>query len=466
MNLPDLMGPRMASTAIVWFRNDLRLADSPALSAACASAERVLPVFIWHPAEHGKWAPGAASRAWLARSLESLRASLAGRGGTLLVRSGEPSTVLAALAAEVGASTVYWNRRYEPALAQADAATARALDHAGLSVRDFPGTLLHEPGAIFTGAGSPYRVFTPFWRTVMGAPAPDVPLRAPTRVPAPECAPANAEPESLLEPGAKAPPLLDTHFAPGENGAHARAARFFAEIAEDYDETRDRPDVDGTSRLSPHLAFGEISARTLWHDAHDLPPLNVDDVLVRGAAAFVRQLVWRDFAAHLLAAEPHTTDQPLRPEFRAFPWRSDPAALETWQRGMTGYPIVDAGMRELAATGWMHNRVRMVVASFFTKDLLLPWQAGARWFWERLVDADLANNTFGWQWVAGLGADAAPYFRIFNPASQAERYDPDGAYVRQWVPELGTSAYPPPMIDHGEARTRALAAYEATRAAR
>jgi deoxyribodipyrimidine photo-lyase len=188
--------------------------------------------------------------------------------------------------------------------------------------------------------------------------------------------------------------------------------------------------------------------------------------LIPGAAAFLRQMVWRDFAAHLLATEPHTTDRPLRAEFEAFPWRADPATLDAWQRGMTGYPIVDAGMRELAATGWMHNRVRMVVASFLTKDLLLPWQDGARWFWDRLVDADLGNNAFGWQWVAGSGADAVPYFRIFNPASQAERHDPVGAYVRRWVPEFGTSAYPLPMIDHAEARTRALAAYEAVKAAR
>jgi len=451
----------MASTAIVWFRNDLRLADNPALATACSSAEQVLPVFIRYPAEHGAWAPGAASRAWLARSLESLRASLAKRGGVLVVRSGEPASVLAELAAEVGASAVCWNRRYEPALEKADDQTAAALRRTGLDVRTFPGTLLHEPGTVLTAAGTPYRVFTPFWRAVMGATAPDVPLRSPARVPAPEGAPIGGDLASLMPPGADAPLLLDTCFAPGEASAHARAARFFAEIAEDYDDTRDRPDLDGTSRLSPHLAFGEISARTLWHDAHDLPPLNVDGVLAPGAAAFVRQLVWRDFAAHLLAAEPHTTDQPLHPEFSAFPWRADAAALDAWQRGVTGYPLVDAGMRELAATGWMHNRVRMVVASFLTKDLLLPWQDGARWFWERLVDADLGNNTFGWQWVAGSGADAAPYFRIFNPGSQAARYDPDGAYVRQWVPELGTSAYARPMIDHGEARVRALAAHEA-----
>lgn len=456
----------MASTAIVWFRNDLRLADNPALAAACTSAERVLPVFIWHPAEHGAWAPGAASRAWLARSLESLRASLAERGGTLVVRFGEPAAVLAELAGECGANTVFWNRRSEPSLAEADDRSVAALRRAGLEVRTFPGTLLHEPGTVLTAAGTPYRVFTPFWRAVMSAPAHDVPLPAPTRVLAPECAPAGEEPASLLAPGADAPPLLDTRFAPGEAGAHARANRFLAEIAEGYDDTRDRPDLDGTSRLSPHLAFGEISARTLWHDAHDLPPLNVDGVPVPGAAAFVRQLVWRDFAAHLLAAEPHTTDRPLRPEFEAFPWRSDPVALEAWQCGMTGYPIVDAGMRELAATGWMHNRVRMVVASFLTKDLLLPWQDGARWFWERLVDADLGNNSFGWQWVAGSGADAAPYFRVFNPASQAERYDPDEAYVRAWVPEFGSSAYPQPIIDHTEARVRALAAYEAVKGGR
>jgi deoxyribodipyrimidine photo-lyase len=456
----------MPSTAIVWLRNDLRLADNPALAAACASAERVLPVFIWHPAEHGAWAPGRASCAWLARSLTKLRVSLAERGGTLVIREGAPAEVIAALAAEVGASAVVWNRRYEPSLAQADAACARALDRAGLTVRDFPGTLLNEPGAIVTGTGTPYRVFTPFWRAVMGAPAPDVPLRAPDRVPAPDRAPAGLEPRALAPPDDAAPPQLGARFTPGEAGARARAAHFFAEIAEGYDETRDRPDLDGTSRLSAHLAFGEISARTLWYDGHDLPPLNMDGRLIPGAAAFLRQMVWRDFAAHLLATEPHTTDRPLRAEFEAFPWRADPATLDAWQRGMTGYPIVDAGMRELAATGWMHNRVRMVVASFLTKDLLLPWQDGARWFWDRLVDADLGNNAFGWQWVAGSGADASPYFRVFNPTSQAERYDPDGSYVRQWVPELGSAAYPPPIVDHAEARMRALAAYEAVRATR
>jgi deoxyribodipyrimidine photo-lyase len=456
----------MASTAIVWFRNDLRLADNPALAAACASAERVLPVFVWHPAEHGTFAPGAASRAWLARSLASLGASLAERGGALVIREGAPADVLIALAAEVGASAVYWNRRYEPPLAEADDRTAAALRRADLEVQAFPGTVLPEPGTVLPAAGTPYRVFTPFWRAVMRAPAPDVPLRAPSRVPAPECAPTSEVPAALLAPVTGAPPLLDTYFTPGESGAQARAAHFFAEIAEDYDETRDRPDIDGTSRLSPHLAFGEISVRTLWHDAHDLPLLNADGRLVSGAAAFVRQLVWRDFAAHLLTAEPQTPNRPLRPEFEAFPWRLDPASLDAWQRGTTGFPLVDAGMRELAATGWMHNRVRMVVASFLTKDLLLPWQDGAQWFWDRLVDADLANNTFGWQWVAGSGADAVPYFRIFNPASQAERHDPVGAYVRRWVPEFGTSAYPLPMIDHAEARTRALAAYEAVKAAR
>jgi len=310
--------------------------------------------------------------------------------------------------------------------------------------------------------GRPYQVFTAFWRACQAMPEPGVPLPAPECIPAPERWPESLAIEELgLDPIPDWAGGLREVWTPGEAGA-MRLLREFLARADGYADERDRPDRAGTSRLSPHLHFGEVSARQVWHAA-------------RGVEPYLRQLGWREFSAHLLHHFPHTATEPLRPEFRAFPWRMDAAALRAWTRGRTGYPLVDAGMRELWHTGWMHNRVRMVAASFLVKHLMIPWQEGAAWFWDTLVDADLANNTMGWQWCAGCGADAAPYFRIFNPVLQGEKFDPEGAYVRRWVPELADvparfvhkpwlapeppREYPAPIVDHDFARLRALAAY-------
>jgi deoxyribodipyrimidine photo-lyase len=476
-----------AGTAIVWLRNDLRLADSPALATAADAFGTVAPVFIFSPAEANSWAPGSASRAWLALSLKSLSSDIEGLGGRLTILSGPTIEALLTLALRTGASAVYWHRRYEPAGAALDAEVARQLESAGLEVHVMDGSLIHEPDALVTGSGTPFQVFTPFFNASLRAGMPDYPLPTPVALPAPANLPVGIPPEEVAAGLTEAPDVA-RFWSPGESGARALADRFFHDIADEYAQDRDRPDLDGTSRLSPHLAFGEISARVLRAEATEMVKCNGTCHIKEGAAAFIRQLYWREFAYHLLHHHPSTTDRPLRSRFDVFPWSRDPIAMEAWQSGMTGYPIVDAGMRELLATGWMHNRVRMLVASLLTKDLLLPWADGAHWFWERLVDADLANNTFGWQWVAGCGADAAPYFRIFNPVLQGERFDPDGAYAKKWVPELealpaawvhrpwvapsGVLAsagitlgreYPRPIVDHTSARLRALAIYGSLR---
>ncbi|MDI6712633.1 MAG: deoxyribodipyrimidine photo-lyase/cryptochrome family protein, partial [Anaerosomatales bacterium] len=387
------------------------------------------------------------------------------------------------VARETGAASVHMAAAVEPDRAAWLHRLAQTLAAEGLRVVQHSPNLLHEPGTLTTADGRPYLVFTAFSRAFERRVALEAQLPAPNRILVPPKRPAS---EPLPEPTADAPPLMLASFAPGEDGARARADAFFAEAIAEYDRRRDLPAVDGTSRLSPHLAFGEISARELYWRA--LRAAEADPAAACGALAFARQLVWREFAYHLLASHPRTPTEPLRPEFARFPWTYDAAALDAWRAGQTGFPLVDAGMRELAATGWMHNRVRMVVASFLTKDLLVPWQGGARWFWERLADADLANNTLGWQWVAGCGADAQPFFRVFNPAGQSRRFDA-AAYVRRWVPELSRvpdrwihapwqapeaelaaagvrlgETYPHPIVDHAAARARALDAYRALRA--
>ncbi|MHB8707148.1 MAG: cryptochrome/photolyase family protein [Coriobacteriia bacterium] len=471
-------------TSIVLFRNDLRLADNPALSAAVAAGP-IVPVYVADPASLSGWEPGAVSARWLAASLSTLETALLGRGGWLVVRTGDTAHEVLAIARETGASAVHWNRRYEPAGVAADARVLAALDGAGLAVHAHHGSLLREPEQVRTSSGGPYQVFTPFYQASAHMAPPDPPQSAPDTIAVPPVRPAGV---ATTTTGTAIAPDLDASWTPGEAGAQALANAFFERHAEHYDTARDRPDTDGTSRLSPHLAFGEISPRQLWHQAAEVVRCNGECHLSSGAQAFTRQLYWREFAYHLLVAFPQTPERPLRRQFEVFPWTRDDASLDAWRHGMTGYPIVDAGMRQMLATGWMHNRVRMLVASFLTKDLLLPWLDGARWFWERLVDADLANNTLGWQWVAGCGADAAPYFRIFNPVTQGKRYDPQGEYVRRWVPELAhlptafvhepwkaptaTLAeasvtlgrdYPLPIIDHAEARARALAVYGSIR---
>lgn len=458
---------------LVWFRRDMRLADNPAWAAACARGGTVVPVFIWSPEEEQPWAPGAASCWWLHRSLHALDQALRGAGTPLVVRLGPTVPALQQIAQATGATAVFWNRLYEPAILERDKLAKAVLRGQGLDARSFNAALLVEPWMLQTQQGKPYQVFTPFHRACQALGDPSRPTPAPLRTPA-HCAPAiesfpiddlNLTPTIPWDAG------LAATWEPGEAGAKKVLTAFSRGPAEGYHTQRDLPAEHGTSRLSPHLHFGEVSPRQIWW------ALRATGATVE---PYLRQLIWREFAHHLLYHFPHTPEQPLRAEFASFPWAKNPAALRRWQRGETGFPIVDAGMRELWHTGWMHNRVRMIAASFLVKDLLIPWQQGAAWFWDTLVDADLANNTLGWQWVAGCGADAAPYFRIFNPALQGAKFDPQGAYVRRWVPELAahearslhdpepgsTPGYPAPLVDHAFARDRALESYTAMRAGR
>jgi deoxyribodipyrimidine photo-lyase len=453
------------TAALVWFRRDLRLSDNGALAAALTGGAPVVPVFIWSPEEEAPWQPGAASRWWLHQSLEELRRALLRLGSNLIIRVGPAREALLRLAEETGARSIYWSRLYDPALVVRDRELKVALRERGLAVKSFPGNLLFEPWTIQNGSGEPFRVFTPFWKACLRRPAPAPPTMAPDRIPAPASWPrSEAIPDLDLEPKSDWAGGLSGAWTPGESGAWAALTAFRDRAMGAYSSERDRPDHPGTSHLSPHLHFGEISPRQVWHAARGLP----------GSEPYLRQIVWREFAHHLLFHYPRTDREPLRPEFGAFPWRMDEAALQAWTAGKTGYPLVDAGMRELWHTGWMHNRVRMVVGSFLVKHLLIDWREGAAWFWDTLVDADLANNTFGWQWTAGCGADAAPYFRIFHPVLQGEKFDPDGDYVRRWVPELASlpaeyihkpwdapkpaGGYPARIVIHEAARARALKA--------
>lgn len=461
---------------IVWFRRDLRLTDNDAICAAASTGGPIIPTFVWAPDED---APGAASRWWLHHSLESLSASLERKGSRLLLRTGPSATTLVRLARETGARAIHYGRLHKPGAAARDNEVERALRDAGIEVFAHPASLLLDPRSVANKTGNPFQVFTPFWRRCMELIAPEAPAKAPRSLsPYPRPLSGLALDDLGLLPRVDWARGFRELWQPGEEGARKRLDRFVARSIGAYEKQRDLPAIDATSRLSPHLHFGEISPRQVWHAAH----------AVSGAAPFLRQLGWREFAHHLLHHFPRTVSRPLRPEFDAFPWGRDPRLLKAWQEGLTGYPIVDAGMRELWTTGWMHNRVRMIAASFLVKDLLIPWQDGAAWFHDTLVDADLANNTLGWQWVAGCGADAAPYFRIFNPVLQGRKFDPDGKYVRRWVPELVAmpdrwihepfeapsgalekagvrlgQTYPKPIVNHDEARDRALEAYAFTR---
>ena len=455
----------MNGPTIVWFRHDLRLDDNPALAAAAARGA-VVPVFIWAPDEEQPWAPGAASRWWLHHSLEKLAAALAKAGAPLVIRSGGSLEVLRAVAKECGASGVVWNRRYEPAVVTRDTQIKKALAADGLAVESFNGSLLFEPMHVATKEGRPYQVFTPFWRALLAKDEPAEPVAAPRRLRAAEASPRT---ESLavlrLLPPIAWDGTMTKTWAPGAAGGEQRLERFLDAALAGYATDRDRPDREGTSSLSPHLHFGEISPRRVWHAVRAAVGGTPAAKITRGGAeAYLRELGWREFANHLLFHFPHTSDAPLRADYAKFPWANDPVGLRAWQRGRTGYPIVDAGMRQLWATGWMHNRVRMIVASFLVKDLRVSWLEGARWFWDTLVDADLAANTLGWQWAAGCGADAAPYFRIFNPTSQGEKFDPDGSYANRWA-GLGPD-YPEPIVDHAAARKLALEALKVVTAGR
>ncbi len=472
-------------TVLVWFRRDLRIEDNPALFEA-AKRGSVLPVYILESGAQAAAVPsiGGAGRWWLHHSLAALKSALPG----LILMQGDPRRLVPELARRSGAEAVFWNRRYEPQAIACDRDVKAALREQGLEARSFNASLLVEPWEMETKSGGPFKVYSPFWkalrqRSVM------LPHPAPGRV---ELAGYN-EGESLadLKLLPEAPNWAkgwERLWQPGEAGARQRLRKFLDQGLRGYGDLRDRPDLQKVSRLSPHLHFGEISPRQVWHATMDRSA--AEDSLAGDAMKFLSEVAWREFSHHLLYHFPDLSSRNWRPAFDAYPWRDSPADLECWQRGRTGYPLVDAGMRELWQTGYMHNRVRMIAASFLVKHLRLHWRHGEAWFRDTLVDADLANNAASWQWVAGSGADAAPYFRIFNPVTQAERFDPDGRYIRRWVPELAGletkhlfapfnapeedlsragvklgATYPRPLVDHARARQAALDGYEAVRRA-
>jgi len=452
-----------AAPTIVWFRDDLRLADNPALSAAVELGSPILCLFVLDDSP-GLRPLGGASQWWLHHSLEALGADIAGIGGTLLLRSGSAATIVPELAASIGAGAVLWNRRYGGAEREIDAGIKSQLKDAGLDARSFNANLLAEPWEIVTGQGAPYSVFTPFWKACLqrhAANPPRHPLAAPTELIAPAETPTGDELASweLLPTHPDWAGGLHEQWTPGEAGADERLADFVDGGVSGYAEERDFPARPATSGLSPHLRFGEISPQQIWHAARDGRRHLGDD-----GATFLKEVGWREFAYHCLFAFPELATRNWRSSFDHFPWPDvDQDAFNAWTSGRTGVPLVDAGMRELWTTGSMHNRIRMVTASFLTKNLLIDWRLGEDWFWDTLVDADPASNPFNWQWVAGSGFDASPYFRIFNPERQRERFDPDDAYIRRWVPEYGTPEYPEPIVDLGETRHAALAAYEETK---
>ncbi|WP_404611901.1 cryptochrome/photolyase family protein [Rhodanobacter hydrolyticus] len=466
-------------TALVLFRRDLRLADHPALDAACAGHERILPLYLHARDEEAPWQPGGASSWWLHHALEALQQRLSAQGATLHIAGGDSLARLRALIKASGARAVYWTRRYEPAAIARDTALKAALRADGIAVHSLPGNLWCEPWQLATAEGLPYRVFTPFWRKLRA--------QLPAEQPLPEAHArqwlqlSGSLPLDALELLPRIPWAggLAASWKPGEAGAQELLEVFVDDALADYANGRDLPARHGTSRLSPHLHFGEITPRQILHalqartqrmDARRRPDLE----------PYLRELGWREFAHHLLYHFPQTPTENFNPRFDSFRWADDnPAILRRWQLGCTGIPLVDAGMRELWHTGWMHNRVRMIAASFLTKNLRLHWQHGARWFWDTLVDADLANNTLGWQWVAGCGADAAPYFRVFNPHTQAAKFDPEAAYLKRWLPELAklptkllhepwrdpdaltNCGYPAPIVDLSATREAALRQWQA-----
>lgn len=439
----------MSSPSLLWFRDDLRLADNPALCAAVDRGEQVLAVFVLDEQSPGIRPFGGAARWWLHHSLVSLSEQLRAHGVTLIFRRGPADRVVHELVTEIGAGAVFWNRRYGGPERAVDAGIKAALRAEGVEVTSFAASLLHEPWTVTTGSGTHYSVFTPYWRSCLSLPAPRLPLPAPTEILGMQHPPASDELAdwNLLPTAPDWAAGLREAWEPGEPAARRRLNEFLTEDLSSYDRARDEPAAGATSLLSPRLRWGEISPFTVWHEA----------VGVDGAGGFLSEIGWREFAWHTLYHSPDLATQNLRSEYDGFPWPPlDPSRLEAWQHGETGIPLVDAGMRELWHTGFMHNRVRMVVASFLIKNLLIDWRLGEEWFWDTLVDADEASNPFNWQWVAGSGADAAPYFRVFNPELQAKKFDRQSLYIARWASNAPTV----PIVDLGETRKAALAAYD------
>ncbi len=476
----------MTKPVLVWFRQDLRLADNPALHAAVATGAPLIALYILDTETPGLRGRGAASLWWLHHSLGSLKAALRHIGGDLILRRGNPKAILEELNSTNGIQNIFWNRLYESHARARDAQIKADLSAQGISVQSFNGSLLFEPWHVKTKTGGTPKTFTSFWRNAVAQNTVDPVLPAPRRL---NAFAAIKESDDLADWGLlPRKPDWSTAFTktwtPGEAAARATLGTFLTERLQAYPQDRDRPDRHGTSRLSPHLHFGEISPRTIWSAVHHQID-NEGEAVRSPAMKFLSEIGWREFSHALLYQHADMATAPIRPQFNSFPWTNDDSVYKAWCKGQTGYPIVDAGMRELWQTGYMHNRVRMIAASFLTKHLLVPWQKGEAWFWDTLVDADAANNAASWQWVAGCGADAAPYFRIFNPVLQGEKFDPQGSYVRAFVPEISNlpdkwlhhpwdapesvlsnagitmgADYPKPIVDHSFARNRALAAFK------
>ncbi|MEN7343394.1 MAG: deoxyribodipyrimidine photo-lyase [Pseudomonadota bacterium] len=467
--------------AIVWFRRDLRLADNPALQAALDAADSIIPLYIDDRESDDSWRQGEASDWWLHHSLASLTDALLNVGATLTIRQGDALDTLRQLINTTGATAVFWNRLYEPFAIARDKAVKQVLKNDGIAAESLNGSLLIEPWEITTKTETPYRVFTPYWREAQKRLSLGSALPAPSEIKCPAGIDSLPLDHLDLLPTIRWDTGIAAAWTPGEAAAREKAFAFVDEPVRHYDERRDLPGVAGTSSLSPHLHFGEISSREVFlavQDTHDK-----DD---EGSRIFLTELGWREFSHHIMFHYPHTTDAPMNEKYSKFPWADNvDAKVHAWQRGRTGIPIVDAGMRQLWQTGWMHNRVRMIVASFLVKNIRAHWLHGARWFWDTLVDADLPANSMGWQWSAGSGADAAPYFRIFNPVSQGEKFDKNGDYVRHYVPELARlpdkflhkpwqlpdmlaqqldfkigDDYPEPIVDLAESRKAALDAFQ------
>lgn len=466
---------------LVWFRNDLRVADNPALLEAARRSVPVIALYILDDETAGDRRAGGAARWWLHGSLAALSERLSALGGQLILRRGRARDILDDVIVETNAARVFWNRCYEPFSIERDRLIKASLQDRGIEAKSFNGSLLFEPWTIETKAGGFYKVYTRYWQACRAKGDPEAPCPTPDHV-----LPFEVKiPSDQLDEWALLPTSSDwaagfrERWKPGETGAMMRLETFLDSALDGYSDGRDFPADAVTSNLSPHLHIGDISPRQVWK-------MTIDNAGWTSATEkFLKEIVWREFAYHVFYYLPSIADQPMNERFRAFPWRDDDKHLKAWQKGETGYPMVDAGMRELWQTGHMHNRVRMVTASFLVKHLLLPWQRGEQWFWDTLVDADMAVNTFSWQWVAGSGADAAPYFRIFNPITQGSKFDPNADYIRKYVPEIAAlpdkyihapweapddilsqakiqlgETYPHPIVDHKRARERALEAFK------
>lgn len=472
---------------VVWLRNDLRLDDNPALAHAAATGRPVVPLLVLDEEGKGGRPIGGAHKWWLHHSILALSQALEAAGSGLVLRRGASADVVPALVREAGAGALWFNRRYDQAADALDDEIADSMPE--IDTEAFRGHILHDPAAVKTKTGGYYKVYTPFWKTLTSGPAPRDPIDAPTRI----ARPAGGLPASddlgswaLLPTGPDWSAGFAPDWVPGEASAHKRFALFCETLLDDYPRGRERPAEDATSRMSPHLRWGEISPFRLWREADAAAARR--PVPAGAMERFRKELVWRDFNYHLLFHFGPLASRNVNARFDAFPWRTAPGELRAWRKGLTGYPIVDAGMRQLWQTGWMHNRLRLITGSFLTKDLLIDWREGERWFWDTLIDGDEASNTSQWQWIGGSGADAQPFFRIFNPVAQGRKFDAAGDYIRRYVPELAAlsgqdihapwtadaavlakagvelgKTYPAPIVDHAEARDRALAAFRSLR---